>query len=356
MKKRRILIPAVTLAILVGLAYLEFRTWKRFDWAVFREQLGQVRVLPVLSAVALIWVVYYLRALRWRTLLPPSVRASAWALTPPTVIGFTGLALFGRPGELIRPYLIARRQNLTFSSQLAVWAVERIFDTAAVVVMLALTLFVFPRQLHAMPYFHSLHPGALRRMRWGGILLMLLTGGLALGAAALLRHSSSVAAWVERTLGRLSPALGRHAAGRVRAFGEGLNTLHSVADFLLVSGLSLLIWLCVAGSYLQVTHAFSESQILQSLTLTQVLLLMGASMVGAVLQLPAVGGGSQLAVITMLKGVFGVRPELAVSCGILLWLVTFWSITPVGLILARYEHLSLSRLKQEGEEQEEGAG
>ncbi len=79
--KKRILFPAVTLAILVGLFYLEFRTWKRFEWKVFREQSGQVHVLPVLGAVALIYVVYYLRALRWRTFLAPMSRASAWLKT-----------------------------------------------------------------------------------------------------------------------------------------------------------------------------------------------------------------------------------------------------------------------------------
>ena len=353
MKKKRILVFAVTFVILAALFYLQFRTWKRFDWKVFKEQSGQVHPLPVLGAVGLIWVVYYLRALRWRTFLPPATRASAWALTRPTVIGFTGLALFGRPGELIRPYLIARRQNLTFSSQLAVWAVERIFDTGAVVAMLAIAIFIFPRQLLSLPYFHSLHPGAFHRMRWGGVLLILLTAGLALGAAAMRRHSDSVAGWVERRLGRLSPRLGHRFAIRVRAFGEGLHTLHSFSDFLQVSGLSLLVWLCVAGAYLQVTHAYPDSQILQSLTLAQVLLLMGASMLGAVLQLPALGGGSQLAVIAVLEGIFGVRPELAVSCAILLWLVTFWSVAPVGLVMAHYERLSLRRLKSEGEEQEE---
>jgi glycosyltransferase 2 family protein len=352
--KKRILLPAVTLAILVGLFYLEFRTWKHFDWKVFKEQSGQVHLWPVLGAIALIYFVYYLRALRWRIFLAPVTRTSAWALTPPTVIGFTGLALFGRPGELIRPYLIARRQNLTFPSQLGVWAVERIFDTAAVVAMLAIAIFVFPRQLLALPYFHHLHPGAFHRMRWGGVLLILLVAGLTLGAMAMRRHSQSVAGWVERRLGR---RFGHRAALRVRAFGDGLHTLHSFSDFLQVSLLSLLVWLCVAGAYLQVTHAYSDSQVLQSLTLAQVLLLMGASMLGAVLQLPALGGGSQLAVIAVLEGVFGVRPELAVSCGILLWLVTFWSVTPLGLVMAHYEHVSLRRLKKEGEkEEEESAG
>lgn len=356
MQKKRILVFAVMLAILVGLFYLEFRTWKRFDWKVFREQSGQVHVLPVLAAVALIYAVYYLRALRWKIFLQPVSAASAWALTPPTIIGFTGLALLGRPGELIRPYLIARRQSLTFSSQLAVWAVERIFDTAAVVAMLAIAIFVFPRQLVSLPYFHSLHPHAFYKMRWGGVGLILLVAGMVVGVMAMRRHTASVAGWVERRLGRLAPGLGHRAAAKVRSFGEGLHTLQSFSAFLQVSGLSLLVWLCVAGAYLEVTHAYPDSRVLQSLTLAHVLLLMGASMLGAVLQLPAVGGGSQLAVIAILEGIFGVPPELAVSCGILLWLVTFVSVTPLGLALAHHEHVSLRRLTEESAKEEERAG
>ena len=52
------------------------------------------------------------------------------------MIGFTALALLGRPGELIRPYLIARHTNLSFASQVAVWAVERIFDVGGFTVLL----------------------------------------------------------------------------------------------------------------------------------------------------------------------------------------------------------------------------
>ena len=45
-----------------------------------------------------------------------------------TVIGFTGIVLLGRPGELIRPYLIAVRERTSFSSQMAIWLLERIWD------------------------------------------------------------------------------------------------------------------------------------------------------------------------------------------------------------------------------------
>ncbi|MFY9978193.1 MAG: UPF0104 family protein, partial [Candidatus Sulfotelmatobacter sp.] len=88
---------------------------------------------------------------------------------------------------------------------------------------------------------------------------------------------------------------------------------------------------------------------------SQLLILMGASMVGSMLQLPAVGGGSQIATIAALTSVFDVPPEIAASCGILLWLVTFAAVIPLGLILAHHERLSLRKLSQESHIAEEAA-
>jgi hypothetical protein len=89
-----------------------------------------------------------------------------------------------------------------------------------------------------------------------------------------------------------------------------------------------------------------DHQQLRDLDISHVLLLMGFSTVGSIVQLPAVGGGSQLAVITALQVVYGVPAEMAVSCGIVLWLVTSMSCIPVGLVFARREHLSLRRLSE----------
>jgi hypothetical protein len=80
---------------------------------------------------------------------------------------------------------------------------------------------------------------------------------------------------------------------------------------------------------------------------------MGASMIGSMVQLPGVGGGSQLATIATLEKVFDVPKELAASCGIMLWLVTFVAVVPVGLFLAHRERLSLRKLSQETAKAEE---
>ena len=88
------------------------------------------------------------------------------------------------------------------------------------------------------------------------------------------------------------------------------------------------------------------------MTVSKVLLLMGSSMLGSLIQLPGVGGGSQLATISALQHIFNATHELAASCGILLWVATFVSVVPVGLLLAHRERLSLRKLSEETEQEE----
>jgi hypothetical protein len=75
-------------------------------------------------------------------------------------------------------------------------------------------------------------------------------------------------------------------------------------------------------------------------------------MLGSLIQLPGVGGGSQLATISALQHIFNASHELAASCGILLWLSTFVSVVPAGLLLAHRERLSLRKLSEQTEQEE----
>jgi hypothetical protein len=46
---------------------------------------------------------------------------------------------------------------------------------------------------------------------------------------------------------------------------------------------------------------------------------------------------------------------MAASCGILLWLVTFAAVIPLGLVLAHHERLSLRKLSAESHQAEGNA-
>lgn len=344
MKNKKYVVYTVVFIVFAVLVYLQFRTWQNFDWARFRETRPQ-KWPHLLHAIGLIYLAYVVRAIRWKIFLQPiRPQATSMSLVAPTVIGFTGLALLGRPGELIRPYLIARRQDLSFSSQLAVWAVERIFDIGAYTVLLVSAIFFAsgPRSLPLYSYFKR-----------GGFLLSALVVGLVLAMMAVHWKGGSIADWIEQRFSHLAANLGHKIAARIREFRGGLDTIHGPISLAALIAVSLAMWFMIIVAYQEVAHSYGVPVL--DIRRSQVLVLMGASMIGSMVQLPGIGGGSQLATIAALQRIFDVPKELAASCGIMLWLVTFMAIVPLGLLLAHRERLSLRKLSAETEQAEEGA-
>jgi hypothetical protein len=336
----------VVFLILAGLIYLQYRHWRSFDWGTFWGQIDRIRKVHVLHGIALVYAAYVLRALRWKLFLRP-VRPNVKAvqLVAPMMIGFTGLALLGRAGEFIRPYLVARKTGLPFSSQLAVWAVERVFDVGAFAVLIALAIFL-PSALQSIP-----HPEYYRQFRDAGFVLVLGVTVAAAAAVLISRSGEAIAQWIEQRFSHLSSGFGHRLAQKVREFGMGLNTIHGPVSLISLTLLSLVVWYITALAYKEVTHSYGVDAL--EIPVSQLLILMGASMAGSMLQLPAVGGGSQMATIATLSSVFDVPPEMAASCGILLWLVTFAAVVPVGLVLAHRERLSLRKLSEESHRAED---
>jgi len=348
MDKKRILVYSVVFLILAVLVYLQYRHWRTFDWGTFWSQTHRINKWHVVHGIALIYIAYAMRAIRWKIFLRPvRPKTKVRELLSPTLIGFTGLALLGRAGEFIRPYLIARRTELPFSSQLAVWAVERIFDIGAFAFLIVLAIFL-PSALPSIP-----HPEYYVRFREAGFLLIALVVVFGVAAALIGRNVEAAVLFVEGIFQRF-PHIAHKLAQKMREFGAGLNTIHGPWSLLWLTAVSVGMWYLIALAYHEVTHSYGVDAL--EIPVSQLLILMGSSMVGSMLQLPAVGGGSQMATIATLSSVFDVPPEMAASCGILLWLVTFAAVVPVGLLLSHHERLSLRKLSEESHHAEEEEG
>lgn len=339
MSTKRILGFGIVLLVLCLLIYLQVRTWNNFDWHVFWSRTDQVNPFCLLAGVAFTYISYSLRAVRWRIFLKPICKTTTARLLAPQFIGFSALALLGRAGEMIRPYIIAKKERFTFTSQMAVWGVERIFDMGAFAVLLSLS-FLSP-DLHALPFYHAL--------REAGFALMALVAALVAGVVVVRRSGERVASLLHQLLVGFAPKLAHHVREKVRSFSEGLKTIHDLSSALQLVAVSIVMWVLIAFAYYSITHAYPGP--LRTLTVPQQVVLMGSSMLGSMLQLPAVGGGSQLAAISMLHSGFGIEQELAVSCGMLIWAITFMAVIPTGLALARREHFSI-RAVAEAEKKE----
>jgi hypothetical protein len=360
LKKKQWIVGLVVLAALVALIVLE-RDKMHFDFSAFGSQLALANWWKIAAGLGCIYVAYLFRAVRWEWLLRHDKKISPLTLLGTQVIGFTAIALIGRIADPVRPYLVAKKTSLPLSNQFAVYIVERLFDlgSSALIFSLAL-LFLAPG---GMP-----HPGPHK----AGALTHLLTqfplvagivehyGGLIVTAFAalflvLVRFAGGrVAAVAEQFLGRFSKSFGKAAAQKILAFRAGLYTMRSFSDFAVTTGLSLAMWGLITMAYLFTLQAFTATPQLASMTLPKSVMLMMASGGASLFQLPVIGWFSQIGIVAaLISGFYGVAAEPATACAATLLVVTFLGIVPIGLVWARFDHVSLRKVAEESEHAEE---
>jgi hypothetical protein len=346
LKKKTWILYLVVAALLIALLFYA-RHKIHFDWRVFFRQLQLANWPRIGLAVALIWMGYVVRTVRWALFLKPVRRVTLFSrlwfsVLGAQVIGFTGVALLGRPADLVRPYIIARRTGLAISSQVAVYVVERMFDLGAMALIFSTVLFFAPDRA-TLP-----HPELLRRIAFTGLFG---TAALAILAISVRISGKAVAAMAERILGRLSHNLGKSVGAKISSFRDGLDMLASARDVATAFLYSVIMWGMIVMAYLETTRAFVDAPELHTITLARCMVLMAASMVASTIQLPVIGWFTQIAAVTaILQQLFQVAWEPALGCAAMLLVVSFLTIIPVGLAWARFDHVSLKEVSEESEE------
>lgn len=330
MDYKRILAATLILTILVLLIAREANSWFHFRWSVFWMNAHDIRWAHVVGALAATYLGFVLRAERWRVLVKSTKTIKTVRLVGPTIVGFAGLALIGRPGEFIRPYLIARKERLSLSSQLATLAVERIFDMFASGIVVASAL-LFSARLHALPYVAQFERGIA--------ILSALVFAIACSLFILARYGQSFVYGLERILFSF-PGWSQKVSRKLRLLTQELGMIRDAQSLVHIVALSVAVWFVSGLSYLEAVHAFPAAA---RISLGEALLLLGFGLLGSLVQLPG-GGSQQLIVIAALTTVFGFGAELAVSCSIVGWLTIYVAPIPVALLLLRHEGLTLGAL------------
>ena len=327
----------VGVAAVVGLVI-----WGRqkvpFDLSVFGAQFAQVDWTKILIALACIFIAYAIRSVRWAWLLRPTKPVPPFSLFGTQVIGFTAVALLGRVADPVRPYLVSKKTGLNLSSQVAVYIVERLFDAGSMALIFSSVILLAPAG--SLP-----HPEIVKKAGYWGLAGAL---GGALFLVVIRLAGPAVASFFEHAFGLVSKKIGQAAGHKIRTFHAGLDTMRSFSDFGAVTALSLAMWLLISFAYLETMQAFVASPQLASMTLGKAMLMLAASGVASVFQLPIIGWFTQIGLVAAaISSFYGAAPEAATACAATILLVTFLGIVPVGLIWARFEHVSLRKITAE---------
>src|SRR5229473_1612895 len=302
----------------------------------------------LLLSILAIYLCYVLRSLRW-VVFQRNLGSSRFGIIyGMTLAGFAAVFLLGRAGEPVRPLLLARKERLPVSGMFGVYVLERLFDTASTAVIAAIGLLLFESYGHVGETAGRLETAA----RTTGSLLV---AGVAAAIVSLVYLRLHGTALLERRVQGWLRAHGWRAsvAGILLGFARGVQTIRSWSDLALAVFYSVAHWFLVLLVYLWVSHSFGGT--LGTISLGDAMLVMAFTLVGSAVQLPGVGGGSQVAAFLAYTTIFGVEKEPAAAAAIVMWLITFAACSLAGVPLLIHEGLSLGKLKELAEHEKEAA-
>ena len=310
------------LGFLLSAALLVF-TLRNVSFTDVWQVLRHANVLLFGLAALCATLTFPLRALRWRVILSPVVH------DPPVGPLWRAIALGAmvtnlvplRPGELARAYAVTREvPQLTFAASIASLAVDRLFDSIVVLLLLLLAM---------------LDPAFQTGVATGSRSLVTSAATIgAIGLAVVLLALYAVVVFPDRLIAlyeafarRLAPRLEERGRLALRAFADGLGVLRHPGRFAAVLAWTLVHWLMNAFAFWLGFRAVGIDVPLSAALLVQ-------GLVAISVALPAAPGfiGVFEAAGTAALAFYGVGHDRAVSWALGYHALSFIPITIIGAV------------------------
>ncbi|HEX9365720.1 MAG TPA: lysylphosphatidylglycerol synthase transmembrane domain-containing protein [Vicinamibacterales bacterium] len=336
---RAVLVILLTVGLL---AYFLYGVDLGGVWDATRHADGRLLAVGVFVTM----LTYALRAFRWQYLLAPIGPTHFSTAFRTTVIGFAASFLLpARPGEVLRPYLLARSEGLSPTAAFATIILERLLDLVTVLLLFGVfVVLVDPASLSGDPVMYV-------RVKTGGLLAAAAAvTGLAV-FFVLAGHPERLGTWALRIERVLPAKLARAVAGFVETFAQGLAVMRQPGRLLVSLMLSFPLWLSIAAGIWVSSRAFHMTFGYLGSFLVMTLLV-----VGVAVPTPGQVGGFQVAYKIAVTTFLGAPEEPATAAAIVLWAISFVPVTLLGLVFMAREGLTFSRMKQMASENRPSEG
>ena len=237
----------VGLAVSAGFLYLALRG---LGIGEIWEPLKSARYWWLLPGVAVYFVGVWVRSWRWHYLLRPVKAVPTTTMFPIVAIGYMGNNIYpARAGEVLRAVVLKRKEEISISASLATVVVERVFDGVVMLGFVFLNLPELATLTTASGFVGNIQTLAL----WGAVAF--------LGALAVFLAAAMFPIQAEKVIGKLIQILlperiQEKVSDIVGRFLNGLESLRSPREAIMVLLTSIVIWLLETGKYWFVMQAF----------------------------------------------------------------------------------------------------
>ena len=320
----------ITLSLLLAAVFL-YLFFRKLQIGVVVSHMGQANWIWLAAAISLQIVHLALRSYRWRILLAPMKgRIGFYNLFSTTSVGYLISFIFFRVGEVLRPLMLARREEISKSGAVATCVLERLMDFLTVAFLFSIYLiFMFD------PPAAGTGTLDMRQVRQGGLLFgsAVVAAFPALYLIVHFRHR--IFRWLDS-----HPALnGSFLPKLLHSFLGGFDAVKSGWVFALAWVQSLAIWLAITASIWVSLKAFDLP-----VGFTDSLLMMGLLSLAIAVPTPGGVGSYEYAGQVGLESVFGVEPNQAAAAILVTHAFAIAPVILIGIVLLWREGLDIRSL------------
>ena len=306
------------------------------------KEMDYIYIFP---AIVLIVLSYIFRAYRWQALLESSLKINVSGLYSPMMVGFMGNFLPARAAEILRPYLLSKKYNITFAAAFASIVVERLFD---MIILLLTFIWVFWFEADAFSSNIKFSGFSVQEMaiKFGQICVLAVIL-IIVFIYLLLNHKKKIMKIVGWFLGFMSEKWADKTKYLLDEFTVGCEVVKKIGTLAKISVYSVLVWGANIFSVYPLYFAFD----LQYKTIPS-LLILGVIVAILITILPTPGflGSYNAGIVIALHEIMGESEIKSVSLGMVGWALFSGAILVGGLYFIFHEHMSikdLSNVKRE---------
>jgi len=325
---RNVIRTVVVIALAIGLLAVFLRN---ADLSQVWAAVTKARTDLLLLSLALTCGTFVVRAERWQYLLGPLGKTRFSTVFRATVIGFAASAVLpARAGEVIRPYLLARREGLSATAAFATIIVERILDLVAVLLLMAVFLIWFD------PGIEARDSKAFQAVRFGGLMMAPVAVGTLAVMFFMAGHPERLHAWVLKAEAILPARIAAMIARFAQTFAEGFAVVRSPGRLAAAIAWSIVLWVAIASGIWAVSIAFGIA-----MPFTGAWLMLGPLVVGVAVPTPGGVGGFHEAYRFGATAFFGADNNSAVGAAIVLHAISVGPVIIAGLLFIVQDGLKL---------------
>lgn len=320
------------LGLLLSLGFGVFM-FLQVDFARLGAALHTARYSLLVLAMLTQVLTHLVRVWRWKYLMDPVTPVSRLSLLSATAIGFmANMILPAHAGEVIRAYVVSRREPVSTMAALATIVVERMADLVSIVLILIGVVLAPGLPVTQGPLEDGLRLGGIFAAGLGVVLIGSLW--------SLRTRTAQTLSLLERLLRPVPRKWRGRIVEALAGFASGLHVLSNGRHLLIVLGLSLGLWGMIAYTNFLVFRAFGVQ-----LPMVAAFFVLVVQIVSAVIpSAPGYIGTFHAAVVASLA-VFQIAPEIALSMAIMMHAAFFFPFILIGLGFLWKESLSLRDLR-----------